>query len=160
MQNLYTGTLPAADLQKALDHIRQAAALLQPHFTPLTPEQRSQMLKMGPATVDFIRKARDYAQQNEKFRPDFLDAAEFERDAADVLGLAPLAQLLAGLELDADSTLMTAGSDAYAAALVVYAYVKMLAKNGVPGAQAAYDDMRQSLPSAQGRPAKAAGAAS
>ena len=112
------------------------------------------MLKMGPASVDFVGKARRYATQTPGFRPAFLDFDAFVLDADALAGLAPVHQLLASLDLDTDSTMMTAGSDAYFEALQVYNYVKMLAENATPGAQAAYDDMRLSLPSGQGRPAR------
>ena len=150
MQNLFQGAIPPADLAKALDHFKQGADIIRPYLTALTPEQRQNMLKMGPATVDFVSKARDYARDNEKFRPDYLDFEAFTADADALLGLAPLHKLLGGLDLDTDSTMMTAGSDAYTEALLVYNYVKLLAQNGVPGAQAAYDDMRLSLPIASG----------
>ncbi len=151
MQNLFATPIPAADLAKALDYVQKAAALIQPHLTPLTPDERQAMLKMGPASVDFVGKARRYADQNPAFRPAYLDYPEFAADADALAGLAPLHQLLGSLALDTDSTMMTAGSDAYQEALQVYNYVKMLAQNATPGAQAAYDDMRQSLPIATGR---------
>lgn len=154
MQNNFTTAIPPADLAQALALVQQAAALLQPYLTPLTPEQRQNMLKMGPASVDFVGKARRYAEQNPAFRPAYLDFDGFVLDADALAGLAPVHQLLASLDLDTDSTMMTAGSDAYQEALQVYNYVKMLAQNATPGAQAAYDDMRLSLPSGQGRPAR------
>lgn len=152
MQNLFAIPIPAANLAQALDHMQKAAALLQPYLTPLTPEQRQAMLKMGPASVDFVGKARHYAEQNTSFRPAYLDFEAFAADADALAGLAPVHQLLASLDLDTDSTMMTAGSDAYQEALQVYNYVKMLAENATPGAQSAYEDMRLSLPSGQGRP--------
>ena len=152
MQNLFATPIPPADLAQALDHVQQAAALLQPYLTPLTPDERQAMLKMGPASVDFVSKARRYAEQNLAFRPAYLDFEAFALDADALAGLAPVHQLLAALNLDTDSTMMTAGSDAYLEALQVYNYVKMLAENATPGAQAAYDDLRLSLPSGQGRP--------
>ena len=151
MQNNFTTAIPAADLTKALDLLTQLSTLLQPYLTPLTPEQRQNMLKMGPASVDFVAKARRYATQTPAFRPAYLDYLAFVLDADALAGLAPVHQLLASLDLDTDSTMMTAGSDAYLEALQVYNYVKMLAENATPGAQAAYDDMRQSLPIAAGR---------
>ena len=155
MQNLFSTPIPAADLAKALDYVQKAADLLRPYLTPLTPDERQQMLKMGPASVDFVSKARRYADQNPAFRPAYLDFDEFAADADALAGLAPVHQLLASLDLDTDSTMMTAGSDAYQEALQVYNYVKMLAQNATPGAQAAYEDMRQSLPNGQGRPRRA-----
>ena len=151
MQNLFATPIPAADLAKALDYVQQAADLLRPYLTPLTPDERQNMLKMGPASVDFVTKARRYADSTPAFRPAYLAYDEFVADADALAGLAPLHQLLASLDLDTDSTMMTAGSDAYQEALQVYNYVKILAQNATPGAQAAYDDMRGSLPIASAR---------
>ena len=143
---MFATPIPPADLAKALDYVQQAAALLQPYLTSLTPDERQNMLKMGPASVDFVTKARRYADQNPAFRPAYLAYTELVADADALAGFAPLHQLLASLSLDTDSTIMTAGSDAYQEALQVYNYVKILAQNATPGAQAAYDDLRQSLP--------------
>ena len=132
MQNLFHGVIPPAEAAKALEFFRQGAAIIRPYLTPLTPDQREQMLKMGPATVDFIAKAHGYATDNEKFRPVILDMPEFDADAAALATMAPVHQFLLGIDLDTDSTMMTSGSDAYAAALMVYTNVKMLAKAGYP----------------------------
>ncbi|MDO7875245.1 hypothetical protein Q5H93_10920 [Hymenobacter sp. ASUV-10] len=146
MQDLFQGIIPPDKAAEALGFFQKGMAILTPYLTPRTPEQRQDMLKMGPATVDFIAKAHGYATANEKFRPVILDMEEFDADAASLATLAPLHRLLGGIDLDVDSTMMTSGSDSYAAALMVYNNVKMLAKAGFPGAQAAYDDMRASLP--------------
>ncbi|MEJ7661458.1 MAG: hypothetical protein WKG07_18645 [Hymenobacter sp.] len=151
MQNLFATPIPPAILAEALTYAQQAATLLQPYLTPLTPDERQNMLKMGPASVDFVGKARRYAEQNPAYRPAYLNYDEFAADADALAGLAPLHQLLGSLDLDTDSTMMTAGSDAYQEALQVYNYVKILAQNATPGAQAAYDDLRQSLPIASAR---------
>lgn len=146
MQNLFQGIIPPDKATEAFEHFQKGIAVLAPYLTPRTPKEREQMLKMGPATVDFIAKAHGYATANEKFRPVMLDMEEFDSDAASLATLAPVHRQLAGIDLDVDSTMMTSGSDSYAWALMVYANVKMLAKAGFPGAQAAYDDMRASLP--------------
>ena len=155
MQNLYTAAIPAADLEKALGFFQQGAALLRSYLKALTPEQRQTMLKMGDKTVAFVRKTRDYARTNPSFVPAFVDLQEFEQDADALIGLAPLQQLLEALALDTDSTMMLAGSDAYATALTLYNNIKFLAKNNQPGAQSAYDDLSQRFPgNGGGRPPK------
>lgn len=92
------------------------------------------MLKVGDKAVAFVQKIRTYAGQNAKLVPDFVDMEEFTHDADALAGLAPVQVLLASLALDTDSTMMLAGSDAYATALVIYNYLKFMAKNNVPGA--------------------------
>ena len=156
MQNLFSTPIPDAVLKKALDYFQQGADELRPYLESLTPEERSAMLKMGAKTVDFVQKAYGYARNNPKFVPDFLDLEEFTRDSAALTGLTPIQQLLAGLALDTESTMMLAGSDAYAAALIIYNNVKFLAKNKQPGAQAAYDDLSTQFPGngGAGRPPK------
>ncbi|MDB5267278.1 MAG: hypothetical protein JWP58_318 [Hymenobacter sp.] len=104
------------------------------------------MLRMGAKTVEFVQKAYDYASNSPGFVPGFLDLEEFAHGTAAVSGLSPVHQLLAGLDFDTDSMMLLAGSDAYAAALVIYNNVKFLAKNKQPGAQAAYDDLSKRFP--------------
>ena len=155
MQNLFSTAIPEATLKKALGYFQQGAAELRPYLQALTPEERSAMLKMADKTVSFVQKAHDYAHNNPSFVPGFLDLEEFARDSAALNGLAPVQQLLDGLALDTNSTMMLAGSDAYAAALILYNNIKFLAKNKQPGAQAAYDDLSQRFPgNGGGRPAK------
>lgn len=156
MQNNFSTAIPDTVLKKALGYFQQGAAELRPYLQALTPDERSAMLKMGAKTVDFVQKAYGYAQSNASFVPAFLDLDEFARDSEALAGLAPIQQLLDGLALDASSTAMLAGSDAYAAALVLYNNIKFLAKNKQPGAQAAYDDLSQRFPGngGAGRPPK------
>ena len=156
MQNNFSTAIPDTVLKKALGYFQQGAAELRPYLQALTPDERSAMLKMGAKTVDFVQKAYGYAQSNPSFVPAFLDLDEFARDSEALAGLAPIQQLLDGLALDASSTAMLAGSDAYAAALVLYNNIKFLAKNKQPGAQAAYDDLSQRFPGngGAGRPPK------
>ena len=93
--------------------------------------------------------------QNPAFRPPFGDQTEFASDVAALGAMLPLGQLLDGLALDTDSTMMLAGSDAYAYALTVYNYIKYLAANKQPGAQAAYEELAKRFPgNPGGRPPK------
>ena len=155
MQNNFSTAIPEDVLKKAAAFFQQGAAQLRPYLQPLTPEERSTMLKMGAKTVDFVQKAYDYARNNPSFVPDFLDLDEFANDSAALAGLSPIEQLLGGLALDTNSTMMMAGSDAYAASLVLYNNIKFLAKNKRPGAQAAYDDLSHRFPgNGGGRPPK------
>ena len=155
MQNDFVTAIPAAVLTQVQTAIAQIVTALKPYLHPLTPQERQDMLKMGDKTVAFVQKTREYAIQNPSFVPAFVSLADFKIDADALAGLAPLCQQLEGLALDTNSTLMVAGSDAYAEALTIYKNIKFLAENNQPGAQAAYDELRQRFPgNGGGRPKK------
>ncbi len=146
MPNVFHSDIPAAavaDVQKHLDAIK---ALLEPYLLSLTPDERKSMLRMADKTVAFVQKTVDYATANPAFVPPFVDLAELKQDTAGMAALTPLRQQFEQLALDLDSTVMVAGSEAYANALTVYGSVKFLAKNKQPGAQAAYDDLSTRFP--------------
>ena len=84
-----------------------------------------------------MAKTRSYAAENLDFRPFFLNFEEFAHAADALVGLSALAQLLVAPHLDTDSTLIDRRSDAYADALLVYQYAKMLATQNISGVQAA-----------------------
>jgi hypothetical protein len=156
MANDFNQIIPAAVLQQAQQHLDALKTLLGPYLISLTPEERKTLPRMADKTVAFVTKTADYATTTPAFVPPFVELAELTQDATGVAALTPLRQQLEQLALDTDSTVMVAGSEAYATALTVYANIKFLAKNKQPGAQAAYDDLSVRFP---GRPTKAAAAA-
>jgi hypothetical protein len=156
MANDFNQTIPAPVLQQAQQHLDALKTLLAPYLTALTPDERKTLPRMADKTVAFVTKTADYAAATPAFVPPFVDLAELTQDVAGVAALTPLRQQFEQLALDTDSTVMLAGSEAYANALTIYANIKFLAKNKQPGAQAAYDDLSVRFP---GRPTKAAAAA-
>lgn len=112
----------------------------------LTNEERSDMRKMGDKTLAFVQKALEYAQQNPKLTPNFLDLAEAQKDYKLSSDLYVIEQkLLTSLRAVEDVT-MVAGSEAYAGALMFYHSVKGAARSNEPGAQAIYDDLKKRYP--------------
>ena len=153
MPNEFHSDIPAPVLQDVQQHLDAIRAALAPYLVSLTPDERRTMLRMADKTVAFVQKTNDYATNNASFVPPFVDLAELKQDVAGLTALAPLHQQLEQLALDVDSTMMTAGSEAYAASLIIYNNIKFLAKNKQPGAQTAYDDLSQRF---VGRPTKVA----
>lgn len=143
MPNAFHSNIPAAVLQDVQQHLDAIRTALAPYLVSLTPEERRTMLRMADKTVAFVQKTNDYATNNAAFVPSFMDLAELKQDVAGLTALTPLHQQLEQLTLDVDSTMMTAGSEAYANSLTIYNNIKFLAKNKQPGAQAAYDDLSQ-----------------
>jgi hypothetical protein len=74
-----------------------------------------------------VEKAYDFAQKNPALIPPYLDMGAFGADFADAHGLWTLLNSVQQLEEGIDDTEMTAGSEAYQAALVFYHSVKLAA---------------------------------
>jgi hypothetical protein len=143
MANDFNLSIPAATVQQVQKHLDAIKTILAPYLTSLTPEERKTMPRMADKTVAFVTKTADYATTTPAFVPSFVDLAELTQDVAGVAALTPLRQQFEQLALDTDSTVMLDGSEAYANALTIYANIKFLAKNKQPGAQAAFDDLKE-----------------
>jgi hypothetical protein len=101
---------------------------------------------MGEKTISFVEKAYDFARQNPGLVPLYLGLDAFGVDFADARGLWTLLNSIQQLEEAIDDTEMTAGSEAYQAALVFYKSVKMAAAQDIPGAKAVYDELKTRFP--------------
>jgi hypothetical protein len=143
MANDFNLSIPAATVQQVQKHLDAIKTILAPYLTSLTPEERKTLPRMADKTVAFVTKTADYATTTPAFVPSFVDLAELTQDVAGVAALTPLRQQFEQLALDTDSTVMLDGSEAYANALTIYANIKFLAKNKQPGAQAAFDDLKE-----------------
>ncbi|MGI4739878.1 MAG: hypothetical protein ACRYG7_32315 [Janthinobacterium lividum] len=141
MANEFHQDIPAPVLAEVQQHLDAIKAALAPYLISLTPDERRTMLRMADKTVAFVQKTADYATNNATFVPGFVDLAELQQDVAGVQALTPLRQQFEQLATDTDSTVMVAGSEAYANSLTIYNNIKFLAKNKQPGAQAAYEDL-------------------
>ena len=120
-----------------------------PFLVNLSNEDRKSLPKMGDKTVAFVNKAVEYAGQNPKIAPNFLDVPELEKDVTLVNSLSTIFRQLGPLAESIDDTMMLAGSEAYAGALSFYSASKSASKQNVPGANAIYDDLAARFP---GRP--------
>ena len=146
MPNQITAIIPAKTLAEALEHLKQARALLDPYLHPLTPDERQNIVKMGDKTVGFMTKLLDYAANSPAFVPPFISYDELKQDVAVAAALTPLDQYAAQLALDLNSTVLVAGAEGMGAALPVYKNIKFMADMKQPGAQAAYDDLSIRFP--------------
>jgi hypothetical protein len=146
MPNQFHTDIPAKVTAEVQSHLDAIKGLLAPYLISLTPEERKTMLRMADKTVAFVTKINDYATSTPAFVPAFVSLAELQQDTAGMAALTPLRQQFEQLSLDTDSTVMIAGSEAYGNSLTVYGNIKFLAKNKQPGAQAAYDDLKQRFP--------------
>lgn len=128
-QNLISAEFPEADQQATLDAIQQIQSL--PFLIGLSNSDKQKLNKMGDKSRSFVERALTVAQQNPEMLPARFDLEEFGRDVTLYLRLYPVASALSKLNELVDGTLMAVGSDAYTAALDVYAFAKLT--NGVTG---------------------------
>jgi hypothetical protein len=154
MPNEFKAAIPAPVLAQVQDSLNAMKAALAPYLISLTPQERKSMLHMADKTVAFVQKTTEYATNTPTLVPPFVSLAELKIDVAGLAALAPLHQQLEQLALDLDSTMMVAGSEAYANSLTIYNNIKFMAQNKQPGAQAAYEDLQQRF-AGQGRQKKA-----
>ncbi|MDR1218111.1 MAG: hypothetical protein LBK73_00700, partial [Treponema sp.] len=118
--NQHTQAIPSTVLTQAQTKIDEAKSLLAPYLLALTPAERRELPKMGEKTIAFVEKAYDFARQNPNLIPPYLDVAAFGVDFDDAHSLWTLLNTAQQLEEGIGDTEMTAGSEAYQAALVFY----------------------------------------
>ena len=144
--NKHSQSIPADKLEQARTKISEAADLLKPYLIALTPAEKQEIPKMGPKTLNFVEKSHEYAHENPSLVPNYLDMAEFDIDFADAHGLWALHNRIVQLQEAIGDTQMTAGSEAYQAALVFYNSAKVAASQGIHGAKAVYEELKKRFP--------------
>jgi hypothetical protein len=152
--NRHSQAIPQDVLTQAQTKINEVITLLAPYVVALTPSERHELPKMGEKTISFVEKAFDFAQQNPNLVPPYLDIGAFGTDFKDAHGLWTLVNSIRQLEENAGDTEMTAGSEAYQAALVFYKSVKVAAAQDVPGAKAVYEELKTRFPGGKRKPAE------
>jgi hypothetical protein len=144
--NKHSQSIPADKLEQAKVKIGEAAELLKPYLIALTPAEKQEIPKMGPKTLNFVEKSHEYAHENPSLVPNYLEMDEFDIDFADAHGLWTLHNRVQQLQEAISDTQMTAGSEAYQAALVFYNSVKVAASQGIHGAKAVYEELKKRFP--------------
>lgn len=133
--NLISTNLTPEEHTAAVDAVKAVEALL-PFAVTLPPDEKDALPGTGVKNNEFISKAYEYAKKNPDLVPQFLDMAEFEKDAILTGQLQVLKDHMVPLLDKLSDTHMLAGSEAYNAARVFYHHVKNAAKMNVPGASA------------------------
>ena len=154
-QNLVSVQLKDQDLAEITKAIATLTSRLLPVLRSLKPEDRHELPKMGDKTVAFVQKTLEHCASSPELAPQFLNVAEFKADVAAVESLRALHGPLSQITDALSDTMLMAGSDAYAAALMYYSSVKSAKKSNVAKAGTIYDDLSDRFP---GAPKKSASA--
>lgn len=126
-RNQISATLSQADREEILAAIATIKEKL-PFLKDLSPEERSSLPKMGDKSRAFVSKALEVATQNPDFLPRSFDLEEMQKDVELFQTLYPILMALTQLQELVDDTVLAVGSDAYAAALLVYQFAKVSGK--------------------------------
>ncbi|MDR2481578.1 MAG: hypothetical protein LBD07_04715 [Spirochaetaceae bacterium] len=153
-ENRHEQIIPPEVLAKVQTKIEEIREILTPYIIALTPEERQKIPKMGEKSLEFVEKAYEFAGKNANLVPPYLDMEEFGADFNEAHGLWTFHNAIRQLEEGIDDTEMTAGSEAYQAALVFYKSVKMAAAQDVPGAKAVYEELRTRFPGSKRKTSK------
>lgn len=142
MQNKVTSSLSAESTQM----IKEAMLTFKrelPFLIELSPTESKRIMRMEAGRNDFVRRASLLANANEYLRPQFFEIEEMNKDVN-------MCQSLDGIIADVEKLLKQlhdtrdqAGHEAYSAALEVYNTAKRAASKGIPGAQFAYEELKQ-----------------
>ncbi|WP_017652225.1 hypothetical protein [Fortiea contorta] len=118
-----SATLTETQRESALQAIATIKEKL-PFLIDISNEERKALPKMGDKSRAFVSKALEVATQNPEFLPRSFDLEEMRKDVQLFEALYPLLLSLTQLQELVDDTSLAVGSEAYAAALQVYAYAK------------------------------------
>ena len=150
--NKHNQAIPSEVLDQAQAKIVEVATLLKPYLLALTPTERHELPKMGPKTLNFVEKSHEYAHENPSLIPPYLEIGEFDTDFADAHGLWTLYNHIRQLEDGISDTQMTAGSEAYQAALIFYNSAKIASSQNISGAKAVYEELKKRFPGGRRQP--------
>ncbi len=130
--------------------IKAAILLIETTLTPylhaLTDSQRKGGVKMGDRSIAFVDKGDTYGKQFAPEMPASIKVADLSIHVNVVNMLSGYAKPLATILRGTEDTMMIAGKVAMETSLNVYAAIKQAAHNGVPGTQAAFNDMKERFP--------------
>lgn len=132
--------------------IKAAIVVIQTKLTPylmaLTDKERRGGFRMGDKSIAFVEKGGSYGNQFAAEMPASIKLADLATDVTAVSLLNSYAKPLTTLLRGVEDTVLIAGTDAMEASVHVYSAIKLASVNGVPGAQAAYNDMKERFPGA------------
>lgn len=143
--NLISASVAAGSKASLIGMGMQIRQLL-PFLLATTPADRQKGFKLGDGTLPFLQKSLKYANQNPQLVPNYVMVPEWSTDTLLATDLDEILQALLPVIQNITDTYQEAGVEALSAALSFYKAVKLAAANGVPGAQAIYDDLSSQFP--------------
>ncbi|UAY52020.1 hypothetical protein [Ferruginibacter albus] len=126
--------------------LTQASQAIAPFLTPLNPDERQSMTKMGDKSVAFVTKANDYNKSDPQFLPAFIVSQDFDIDVNNAVNVTPLANLGHTLANSLADIAMLAGSEAFYAARAYYSNVVLGESHGARNARTIHEELKKRYP--------------
>jgi hypothetical protein len=145
-ENLVSISFTPEQRGKCREALQTLQDMLQPSLVALSPTDRQELPKMGDKSVAFVEKTMQYGIEHTDLVPCYVNMDELRKDLDAVKELRSLLVPLQKLTSLLEDTTFLAGSEAYSASLAFYGAIKNAAKNNVPGAANAYQDLKKRFP--------------
>ncbi len=126
-ENRISAQLGEAERQAVFAAIQTIRQKL-PFLIDLTPEERRALPRFGDKSHGFVQQALQVAEQNPDILPRTFDVGEMHNDVELLLAVSSIRAALSQLYELVDDTVMQVGSEAYAAALLVYQFARAAGK--------------------------------
>jgi len=139
--NIISQTLTDAEVAAIIAALT-AAETLMPWLIGLIDEQRKGGYKLGPETLPLLVRANELGHQDpDNFVPRSVTLAENDKDVKFSSQLWQILSKLQSMERKVKDTFIETGLEGLQDALSIKATIRQAAKDGVPGAQAADDEL-------------------
>lgn len=129
------------DIEAVNQAIQTIVTRLSPYLIALDADDKKLLQKIGERNLPFVEKCLQYAESNPEFLPFYVSAGEFRKDFTGFGVLRSFLRSLNQVVSNIDDTATLCGSDSSEAASAYYGAVRTAAKNGVPNANAIYEDL-------------------
>lgn len=134
-------TLSADDIKAVNDALNVLESKVS-FLIDLTKDEKKALKIMGDKTQAFVEQSLQIVKNNAALAPNFVDVEEMQRDLDAWKTLWPTATRVLALADRFDDTMAALGSDAYRAALDIYAQLPKAADRNVAGAKSAHDMLK------------------
>ena len=139
-KNWLSATLSSEEAEAAITGLKGIEAAL-PFAVTLQKDERMAVPKVGAKTMEFSKKAYQYAEKNPELVPSFVDMAEFKNDIELAEHLETILNHLVPLTMKLKDSVALARADCYDHGRRVYHNSKASADAGVPGASAVASEL-------------------
>ncbi|TDQ16642.1 hypothetical protein DFQ04_2764 [Algoriphagus boseongensis] len=134
--------LTAAELQTLKDAQASILNVLAPKLKALSPDERRDSVKMGEASIPFVRKIMEYVVSNPEFTPAFVKPEVMEKQWKSIDELTPFFNALEQLVSNLSDSILDMGSQLMKSSNAYYKQTQVAVEMDVPNAKPVNADLK------------------